>query len=276
MFSLKPIRDDLFTEKFHLLLATDDVDVVLGGGLRDALPGFVPGGQRWIGQGPVLFFFLAFFVVQHLKATHEQCAHPVAFAFLMVATKKCRSSARTNFFFVPPHTNDTMLKHGLKGMLIGGAVGATAGVTVHILQRKGPAKPKESAEDEEKETFQYIEGNSEARFHVGELAAFGPTVSETGREAIAVLRESLDRLIALEQLSGSVGRPEDAKPSWPLTAQHYANEVADGLRLLKTQLTAPTQQVAFDLHAAELQTLMNNLVYNVGMNVQAHMNAGVK
>lgn len=160
-------------------------------------------------------------------------------------------------------------------MLIGGALGATAGVTVHILRRKGPVPKTEDADGDE-ETFQYIEGNSEARFHVGELAAFGPTVSETGREAIAVLKESLDRLIALEQLSGRVDKPEDAKPSWPLTAQHYANEVADGLRLLKTQLNMPTQQVTFDLHAAEIQTLMNNLVYNVGMNVQAHMNAGVK
>ena len=187
--------------------------------------------------------------------------------------KKMSFVGTHHFFFVPPHTKDKMLKQGLKGMLIGGALGATAGVTVHILQRKG-SKTKES--NEEKETFQYIEGNSEARFHVGELAAFGPTVSETGREAISVLQESLDRLIALEQLSGSVRNPEDAKPSWPLTAQHYANEVADGLRLLKTQLTVPTQQVTFDLHAAEIQTLMNNLVYNVGMNVQAHMNTGVK
>ena len=57
-----------------------------------------------------------------------------------------------------------------------------------------------------------------------------------------------------------------------LTAQHYSNEVADGLRLLKTQLKAPSQQVKFDLHAGEIQGMMNNLVYNVGMNVQAHMN----
>ena len=98
----------------------------------------------------------------------------------MAATKKCRSSARTIFFFVPPHTNDQMLKQGLKGMLIGSALGATAGVTVHILRRKGPV-PKTEDADGDDETFQYIEGNSEARFHVGELAAFGPTVSETGR-----------------------------------------------------------------------------------------------
>ena len=161
-----------------------------------------------------------------------------------------------------------MLRTGFKGMLIGGAVGATAGVTVHILQG---SKRKPQTEDEAGEAYAYIEKNAEARFHVNELAAFGPTVSQAGRDGLAVVRESLDRLLALEELSRG-SKPEDTKASWPLTAQHYSNEVADGLRLLKTQLKAPSQQVKFDLHAGEIQGMMNNLVYNVGMNVQAHMN----
>lgn len=146
---------------------------------------------------------------------------------------------------------------------IGAGIGATAGITLHILQQSG----SKSKEPVPKINYQYIHNNSEFRFHIGEIVAMQTPETKQITDAI---QDALDRLLAIEVLTETCTK-ESVKASWPITAQHYVQDIHDGMVLLRSKVSLQ-QQMAFDVHYEEIKTALNNVVYNVDMQVQNLLN----
>jgi len=158
-----------------------------------------------------------------------------------------------------------MIKNGFKGAIVGAGIGTAAGITMHILQHGGKTK---TVEDEIK--YKYIDNNSDVLFHLSELNQFR-TKNEITRNAMELLHDSIDRLLATESLSETVQK-QDVQVSWPITAQHYATDAEDALRVVKTYLDQ-NQLVIFNMHTEELKTHIQNALYNIDMNVQNLINS---
>jgi negative regulator of replication initiation len=105
------------------------------------------------------------------------------------------------------------------------------------------------------------------RFHVGELLSFKSSDTEMVLESI---QDTLDRLLAIEALCETSTR-ESVKASWPITAQHYVQDIVDAMVLLRTNITQQ-QQVIMDMHIEEIKTFLANTVYNIDMQVQNLLN----
>lgn len=158
-----------------------------------------------------------------------------------------------------------MIKNGVKGAIVGAGLGTAAGITMHILQHSGKTN---IVEDEVK--YKYIDNNSDVCFHLSELNQFR-TKNDMTKNAVDSLYDSVDRLLAMESLSERV-QNKDVQVSWPITAQHYATDAEDSLRVLKTYLDQ-NQLVIFNLHTEELKTQILNSLYNIDMNVQNAINS---
>lgn len=158
-----------------------------------------------------------------------------------------------------------MIKNGVKGAIVGAGLGTAAGITLHILQNSG-----NSNNVEEEIKYKYIENNSDVLFHLSELNQFR-TKNEMTKTAIESLHDSVDRLLAMESLSERVQK-KDLQVSWPVTAQHYATDAEDALRVVKSYLDQ-NQLVIFNMHTEELKTQIQNSLYNIDMNVQNLMNS---
>lgn len=152
----------------------------------------------------------------------------------------------------------------LKKATIGAGIGATAGITLHIIQQSG-SNTKEHSQPQIK--FKYIENHSEIRFHIGEIINMQTPETAT---IIDVVQDAMDRLLAIEVLSGTSTK-ETVRPSWPITAQHYVQDVTDGIILFRSKLSLQ-QQTTLDVHWEEIKTVLNNIVYNVDMEVQNLLN----
>lgn len=155
----------------------------------------------------------------------------------------------------------SLLASSLKGAMVGGAIGATVTVTMHMMSP--PTKEtKENPIDKEK--FRYIDENADVRFLIEELTQFKR--DEESNNAFDVLCDSLDRLLALEYVSGA--EKESVEASWPTTAHHYNQEIVDALSVLRSKIARQEQKVTFDMHVEELKNLVQNTLYNIDMSVQ--------
>ena len=119
------------------------------------------------------------------------------------------------------------------------------------------------------QSYQYIEQNSEIRFHAVEIQLF--ETHANCADAVKTFMDSLDRLLAIESLS-TVIKKEDVNSSWPITAQFLATEVSDALLVIENALEDRTQQMTLKVHVEEIKTHLQNTLYNIDMNVQQKIN----
>lgn len=154
----------------------------------------------------------------------------------------------------------------LKKATIGAGIGATAGITFHIIQQQQSAS-KTNGHSQQQIKYKYIENHSEIRFHIGEIISMQTSETETIIDAV---QDSMDRLLAIEVLS-ETSTKETVRPSWPITAQHYVQDITDGIILFRSKISLQ-QQTPLDVHWEEIKTVLNNIVYNVDMQVQNLLN----
>lgn len=161
--------------------------------------------------------------------------------------------------------SSSLFASSLKGAMVGGAIGATVTVTMHMMSP--PTKETTAAKENpiDKEKFRYIDENADVRFLVEELTLFQR--DEESNNAFEVLCDSMDRLLALEYVSGGAEK-ESAEASWPTTAHHYNQEIVDALSVLRSKITRQEQKVTFDMHTEELKNLVQNTLYNIDMSVR--------
>ena len=152
----------------------------------------------------------------------------------------------------------------LKNATIGAGIGATAGITLHILQQ---SRSKTTELSEQQIKYKYIENNSEIRFHIGEIISMQTPETAT---IMDVVQDAMDRLLAIEVLS-ETSTKETVRPSWPISAQHYVQDITDGMILFRSKVSSQ-QQITLDVHWEEIKTVLNNIVYNVDMQVQNLLN----
>jgi hypothetical protein len=159
----------------------------------------------------------------------------------------------------------SLIEKSARGALLGAGIGAGIGATMHLLKKKNASKTKAAGPD-----FKYIDANGEMRFHADEILQFQVHHKEIA-PLLHSVRDSLDRLLALEMLS-EIATAESVKASWPVTAQHFNQEVLDGLVLVRSKITNQQHLVTFDMHVEEIKQQMNNSLYNIDMNVQELLN----
>jgi len=155
-----------------------------------------------------------------------------------------------------------MLKRAYTGALVGAVTGSIVGIGYHIQSGQ-----KNNKNVEKKNSYQYIEQNSEILFHAGEIQMF----EKYAPDAVKTFSDSLDRLLAIESLSNVI-KKEEVNPSWPITAQFLATEVSDALIVIEHKVEDQTQKLALQVHVEEIKTHLQNTLYNIDMNVQQKIN----
>lgn len=155
----------------------------------------------------------------------------------------------------------------VKSTVIGAGLGLTTGALLHYISNRNATKTSE-----EISPYQYLEKNTEIKFHTTELLYCKSLQHEDAKDAYECVCDGLDRLLALEELSNAP--LEDVDVGWPVTATHYSGEVSDALQLLETIIKAntPSQLPLFKVHAEGIRTNLTNITYNISMQVQTAMN----
>jgi len=157
----------------------------------------------------------------------------------------------------------SLLQKSLKGAVLGASIGATVSVTYHMMS---PGKCTDEKSKEKEIKYQYIFAHADVNYIISELKIFNQIDKET-KNAFTVLCDSLDRLLALETVTNNATK-DNTKPSWPVTAHHYKQEIFDAVELIRTKIKKQQQKVVFDMQTEELKQQILNSLYNIDMNVQ--------
>ena len=69
-------------------------------------------------------------------------------------------------------------------------------------------------------------------------------------------------------------KPQDTKPSWVVTAHHHVETAVDAVRVLRSIVQSNKIILnQFESIASELQEYMNNVSYNISMQLSSNINA---
>ncbi len=161
-----------------------------------------------------------------------------------------------------------MIKTSLKGAIIGSAVGASVGVLYSVSTKF--LTPNDTKFKE----YPFLEEDGELKYLVDEITSCIRVQGvDYPEEAVGVLHKSLNKLMALNVLVEQ-SKPADTKPGWTVNAHHHVEEVVDSLRVIRKEIeNNKTALVQFETHAAELQTFLNNILYNISMQLSANLSA---
>ena len=157
-----------------------------------------------------------------------------------------------------------MIKSATTGAVIGAVTGGLVGVGYHAKSLLSTSNNERQAEKDE---YEYIDRNNEISFHAREIELF----KSHAPEEVRVFMDSLDRLMAIEELSSVVSK-DALDVGWPITAQYLAREVSDALLVIKTKIKDQTQKMTLEVHMEEIKTHLGNTLYNIDMNVQQKIN----
>ena len=161
-----------------------------------------------------------------------------------------------------------MLKSITKGTIFGAGLGATAGAVYGVAHQFLNAKPVKTDLD-------FLDSDGELVYLCDEIHRI---VNESGKFAEAkpsldIMKKSLNRLMALNLLVEE-SKPQDTKPSWVVTAHHHVETAVDAVRVLRSIVQSNKIILnQFESIASELQEYMNNVSYNISMQLSSNINA---
>lgn len=165
-------------------------------------------------------------------------------------------------------TKTLMLKSITKGTIFGAGLGATAGVVYGVAHQFLNAKPVKTDLD-------YLDSDGELVYLCDEIHR---VVQESGKAkeasaSLATMMKSLNRLMALNLLIEE-SNAHETKPSWIVTAHHHVETTVDAIRVLRSIVQSNKLILTqFETIAAELQDYMNNVAYNISMQLSSNINA---